>query len=74
MAASPIEQSLVDDIRTYFVEKKEDHSIFRKVEINEYGAITDWPDGFFDQSQAQAEAILRAAAMKRKKQRRSRNA
>ncbi|MCB0556894.1 MAG: DUF3696 domain-containing protein [Phaeodactylibacter sp.] len=34
--------------------------------INEYGAITDWPEGFFDQSQHEAEEILRAATLKRK--------
>jgi predicted ATPase len=33
--------------------------------MNDYGAIADWPDGFFDQSQAEAEQILRAATLKR---------
>jgi len=43
------------------------------VVINEYGAISDWPEGFFDQSQQQAEEILRAAAMKRKASRRNKD-
>ena len=42
--------------------------------MNEFGAILDWPDGFFDQSQREAEAILRAAVIKRKKQRGSNDA
>jgi predicted ATPase len=73
-AASPTEKNLTSEIQMYFVEKPEDSSNFRNVEINEFGAITDWPDGFFDQSQEQAEAILRAAAIKRKNQRRSKDA
>lgn len=52
--------------KIYFVEKPSETSSFREVVINEYGAISDWPEGFFDQSQKQAEEILRAAAAKRK--------
>jgi predicted ATPase len=47
----------------YFVEKDK-LSSFRKVEINRFGAIQDWPKGFFDQSQAQTEQILLAATRK----------
>jgi predicted ATPase len=52
-------------IRMYFVEKPEDTSVFRPVVVNEFGAIPDWPEGFFDQSQSEAEEILRAATRKR---------
>ncbi len=52
--------------KIYFVEKTSRGSAFREVQINEYGAISDWPEGFFDQSQQQAEEILRAATKKRK--------
>jgi hypothetical protein len=52
-------------IRMYFVEKPEDTSVFRQVVVNEFGAIPDWPEGFFDQSQSEAEEILRAATRKR---------
>lgn len=64
-AASP-EKELNSQTKIYFVEKPSQTSSFREVMINEYGAISDWPEGFFDQSQQQAEEILRAAAMKRK--------
>ena len=60
---------LADRAKIYFVEKPGAASAFREVTINEYGAIVDWPEGFFDQSQQQAEEILKAAAMKRKARR-----
>jgi predicted ATPase len=59
----------VSALKAYFVERLGEESSFRRVDINEYGAVVDWPDGFFDQSQNEAEAILRAAAAKRKMQR-----
>ena len=56
-------------VKVYFVERPTASSKFREVEINEYGAILDWPDGFFDQSQQEAEAILMASLQKRRLQR-----
>jgi predicted ATPase len=67
--ASAEKEPLTDNAKIYFVEKPGPNSTFREVKINEYGAIVDWPDGFFDQSQRQAEEILRAAALKRKRTR-----
>src|SRR5262249_54266311 len=57
------------ELKVYFVERFSEGSTFREVKINEYGAIMDWPEGFFDQSQQEAEAILRAAVQKRKTRR-----
>ena len=74
IAAAPPENELTSQTKIYFVEKPSQGSSFREVKINEFGAISDWPDGFFDQSQQQAEEILRAAAMKRKASRRKKNA
>ena len=65
-AAAPASNSLVRFMKMYFVEKLEDSSNFREVRVNEYGAIPDWPEGFFDQSQTEAEAIMLAATRKRK--------
>lgn len=64
-AASP-EKELNSQTKIYFVEKPSQGSSFREVVINEYGAISDWPEGFFDQSQQQAEAILTAALVKKR--------
>ena len=59
----------VEAVKMYFVERPPEGSTFREVKINEYGAVVDWPDGFFDQSQQEAEAILMAAVKKRKNKR-----
>jgi predicted ATPase len=59
----------ISALKVYFVERPPEGSTFKEVRINEYGAVMDWPEGFFDQSQQEAEAILRAAAKKRKTQR-----
>ena len=67
-AASP-ESELNSHAKIYFVEKPSRASSFREVVINEYGAIADWPDGFFDQSQQEAEAIITAALAKKRAQR-----
>ena len=69
IAAAPSEEDLSNQTKIYFVEKPLQDSIFREVDVNEYGAIMDWPEGFFDQSQYQAEEILKAAAKKRKSRR-----
>lgn len=74
IAAASLEKELNSQTTIYFVEKPSQGSSFREVVINEYGAISDWPEGFFDQSQQQAEEILRAAAMKRKASRRNKDA
>ncbi len=65
-AAAAKNNPWVEAVKVYFLEKKENASVFQEVKINEYGAILDWPEGFFDQSQVEAEAILRAATSKRK--------
>lgn len=74
IAAASSENELNSQTKIYFVEKPDQASSFREVVINEYGAISDWPEGFFDQSQQEAEEILRAAAMKRKASRVKRDA
>jgi len=63
--ASAEGEDLADIAKIFFVEKSGSDSVFREVTINEYGAIVDWPEGLFDQSQHEAEAILRAAMRKR---------
>ena len=69
--AASSSDSWAESVKIYFVEKDQHGSSFREVEMNEYGAIADWPEGFFDQSQREAESILRAATRKRKARRES---
>jgi len=52
-------------IQIYFVERVDGCSTFRPVEPNEYGAIPDWPKGFFDQGPDEAQMIIQAATRKR---------
>ena len=63
--------SIASQIKVYFVEKRDGTSLFRDVTITPYGSIVEWPEGFFDQSQAEAEAILRAATQKKRTERAS---
>ena len=68
--AAAIEQNpWIEAVKMYFVEQPPEGSTFQEVKINEYGAVMDWPEGFFDQSQQEAEAILRASVSKRKSKR-----
>jgi predicted ATPase len=64
-AAAAESGDIASRIKMYFVEKQGDSSNFRPVVVNEFGAIADWPEGFFDQSQNEAEEILKAATRKR---------
>ena len=52
-------------IQMYFVERTDGASVFRSVDPNEFGAIPDWPKGFFDQGPDEAQLIIQAATKKR---------
>jgi predicted ATPase len=65
-AAAADKDAISSISKLFFVEKRDGASAFREVHINQYGAILDWPDGFFDQSQSEAEEILRAATIKKR--------
>lgn len=73
IASSPAGEELNDLTKIFFVEKTSKGSSFREVTVNEFGAIVDWPDGFFDQSYNQAQSILLAAAAKRDTNRKKNN-
>ncbi|WP_081052666.1 AAA family ATPase [Burkholderia cepacia] len=51
----------------YFVEKHAEGSVYESLRFNEYGAISNWPDGFFDESEGLAAETIRAAMVKRKR-------
>jgi predicted ATPase len=65
-AAAMNSDTVVEATKIYFAEKHNGSSGFREVNINEFGAIPDWPDGFFDQSQLESDSILRTALKKRR--------
>lgn len=60
-------KEISDSVILYFVEKKDGQSDYRKIKINEYGVIEDWPKGFFDENEEIASEILKAGMQKRKK-------
>lgn len=68
-AAATTSNPWVASTKVYFAECDDGGSVFNPVKINEYGAILNWPEGFFDQSQRAAEQILRAAMAKKKAER-----
>lgn len=57
----------------YFVEKKNGQSEYRKIKMNRFGVLDEWPDGFFDENDKNASAILKVALEKRKAEARRAN-
>lgn len=62
------DDSISKNILMYFVEKEAESSTYKKVTINKYGVIEDWPKGFFDENEETSASILRAGMEKRKKE------
>ncbi|AEF86889.1 conserved hypothetical protein [Treponema primitia ZAS-2] len=71
IASSPIvhddsrNKSIQDITKLYFVEKPNTITKFRPIEINEFAVMSDYPEGFFDESQKVARDILSAVSRKR---------
>lgn len=66
IAAASNGDELCNLTKVFFTKMGPKGSVFDLVPINEYGAISDWPEGFFDQSYKGAQEILNAALEKRK--------
>lgn len=58
------DDSVLNLVQTYFVERIGNVSNLREIETNEYGAIVNWPEGYFDEGILQAESIMRLSAEK----------
>ena len=69
---NPTAKSINDQIKIYFTENlnediddyKKGNTVFRPLEINEYAAMSDWPEGFFDESSKTADEIIKAVSEK----------
>lgn len=57
---------LASQTSIYFVERFNGKSSFRKLDLNQYGALLEWPEGFMDQGPNESELIMKAALKKRK--------
>ena len=66
MSAITEGDSISKDVIIYFVEKEKGSSNFRSIRINRYGVIEEWPNGFFDENEANAAEVLRAGMQKKK--------
>lgn len=64
-AAEDETDTLAGIFSLYYVSKDNGSTRYNRISVNEYGAIPEWPDGFFDESPREAERILRAALKKR---------
>lgn len=53
-------------LKIYFAEKRHGETFLEDIATNEFGVIQNWPKGFFDQAQYEAEDILRAVLQKKK--------
>ncbi len=62
-------EPIVPQLRIYFVEKERSVSQFREVKPNELGAIPEWPKGFFDEAENEANIILKKQIEKRRRAR-----
>ncbi|MDR1288021.1 MAG: DUF3696 domain-containing protein [Treponema sp.] len=65
--ASAIDETILKDkAKIFFVEKnrKTGVSAFFDIEINKYGALSEWPDDFFDESQISTDKLFRAVMEK----------
>lgn len=58
-------EALNEKVKIYFTQKIEGKTVCSEVRLSKYGAVLDWPDDFFDQSESETEAILRAAQKKK---------
>jgi predicted ATPase len=62
--AESSDEKIQQQLGIYFVELKNGVSQFRSVKMNEYGAIVDWPAGFFDEVEEESAILLDAAMEK----------
>jgi len=72
LAESP-DDDILSKVRILFTERIDSASRFREVSINKYGAITDWPQGFFDQAHREAQVLIEASMRKRSTDRHDRS-
>ncbi len=60
LAAMSEDVGIASNTRIYFVEKPAAESVYREVTISDAGGIKNWPTGFFDETERNSEAIIRA--------------
>jgi predicted ATPase len=61
---APLDHPINDKVAIYFAEKHNGASEFKRIELNEFSVMSEWPEGFFEESISLAEEIFRAAEQK----------
>jgi len=64
LRARAVGDTLDKSLLIYFVESRNGGSSFREVHMDKYGAIDEWPDGFFDEGERLASEIAEAGLTK----------
>jgi predicted ATPase len=54
-------QTLREKVKVYFTQKIGGNTQCTPIDISSYGAISNWPTDFFDQSQEETQRLLKAA-------------
>jgi predicted ATPase len=67
LAAMAEDVAIAGNTKIYFVEKPGGESVYREVTISDTGGIKNWPAGFFDETEKNTEAIIRAQMEKARK-------
>lgn len=60
LSAMAVDVPISKLIKIYFVEKPSDQSIYTEVKITETGVISNWPNGFFDETERNSAEIIKA--------------
>lgn len=60
LSAESVDTKISDELKMYFVEKGYQGFTYKLVEMSKSGVIKDWPEGFFDESERNAAAIIRS--------------
>jgi predicted ATPase len=58
--------SVNEAVQLLYANRRDGETRFDALRANRFGSLEDWPEGFFDQAPRESEAILRAAARKRR--------
>ncbi|MFA7341149.1 MAG: DUF3696 domain-containing protein [Candidatus Obscuribacterales bacterium] len=65
-AAKQRHYNLPDKTAIYFVEKISGKSFYRPISMNEFGTLSHWPKGFFDEIEENSAAIMQANMERRR--------
>jgi predicted ATPase len=63
------DSNIKGQVAIYFADVSEGSTIYTEVALNKFGAIENWPRGFFDQTESDTEALLHAGMAKRRRDR-----